>query len=434
MCRGPISHAQLRTLTDSFLLWTDAALPSHRVQQDASTSCRVLTRDVGVCGGPPVHEPAPKEVAVPVTVRAETRDSCVGGGPEPARTRRSPPRRTVGVLTELNNVAKGEQGRRFISLESILSGRGGCRTVGTITCADINGMNENKPPAKDSALVLDRLQIHERESIVERQKLTGPPAGIDRGSQTRAPSQVSSSTATDPPPRTKNSYSATDPRPLMRNFGTITASTPTPLKRDAGLTTEMTLDELRSADELRMQVEELHLQLDEMRELHRSSRCSSETRDTFTQIKEYDLGVNYTRGAFAFHKSFSQGVQTESERPQARSVAAQAQVAPSVEMRTFAAQVRPATASVALQCQCATESRGAQVRPDSRDVCVVAEYRRHTRSVATATDPAPSSTTSGQVGRGAPRRHDAGTCTTTPSVVSRAVCTDKPRDILKKVR
>ncbi|KAF0290249.1 KN motif and ankyrin repeat domain-containing protein 1 [Amphibalanus amphitrite] len=293
----------------------DPSSPGRRVLQDATTSCRVLTRDIGV-------------------------DGC------PERLDATP--RSVHVLTDLN-AGQENQGRRKISLGSILSGHGGNRTIGVNTRRSeltVGGTHVETVAGDDSV-----------QEILERERRR--PPGVERGSQTRAAAAVSAETSTDRPPTT----------------------------RDAGASTELGLDELRQMCDLRDQ-------LDELRELQRSTRASSsETRDTFTQIKEYELGVNYVRGAFSFVKSVNCSSQTEPPPLPAPLRSAGAQTEPEPEpwrpsTRAFAAQVHPAMTSVGVQCL-EEDSRGVEARPERRDVAVTAEYRRLTRSVATATDAAP---------------------------------------------
>ncbi|XP_037089663.1 uncharacterized protein LOC119110021 [Pollicipes pollicipes] len=109
---GPERESRLTLRSRSLSPAPDAVLRGRRVQQDASTSCRVLTRDVGVSGGPPSRGATPPQESS--AARVITRD------------------RSVGVLTELN-AGQAEPGRRRISLEAILSGRGGSRSVGVAT-------------------------------------------------------------------------------------------------------------------------------------------------------------------------------------------------------------------------------------------------------------------------------------------------------------
>ena len=363
------------------------------------------TRDVGIGYGLAVRDPTPP----PAPVRVPTRDICVGGGPPSPPPPPPPPRpvlRSVSVLTDLN-AGQESQGRRKFSLGSILSGRGGSRSVGVNTRhaeLSIGGTHAEAVTGDGTA--------REVSLEVERQRRRLP--AVERGSQTSVAAGVGVGTATDRPPVT----------------------------RDAGSATDLSLDELRQMCDLRDQ-------LDELRELQRATRASSsETRDTFTQIKEYELGVNYVRGAFAFVKSVNCGAQTDPPPAPAPLRSAGAQTEPESERepqrpatRTFAAQVHPLTANFSVQCRAETDSRGVEARPDRRDVSVTAEYRRHTRSVGTATDAVRAApvTPAAAPAAAAPRqppvyRRDAGTSTVAPLVMSRAVLTDRPRELLKKVR
>ncbi|XP_043227480.1 KN motif and ankyrin repeat domain-containing protein 3-like [Amphibalanus amphitrite] len=343
-----------------------------------------ITRDMGVGLGMAVRDPTPP----PAPVRVPTRDACVGGGPPTPPPRPAPAQRSVYVLTDLN-AGQENRGRRKFSLGSILSGHGGNRTVGVNTRRSeltVGGTHVETVAGDDSV-----------QEILERERRR--PPGVERGSQTRAAAAVSAETSTDRPPAT----------------------------RDVGASTELGFDELRQMCDLRDQ-------LDELRELQRSTRASSsETRDTFTQIKEYELGVNYVRGAFSFVKSVNCSSQTEPP-PQPtplRSSGAQTDREPEPwrpSTRAFAAQVHPAMTSVGVQCL-EEDSRGVEARPERRDVAVTAEFRRFTRSVATATDAAPAVT------RPSPaHRRDAATATVAPLVMSRAVLTDRLKEPLKKVK
>ena len=307
----------------------------------------------------------------------------------------APVLRSVSVLTDLNSDQES-QGRRKFSLGSILNGRGGNRTVGVNTRhmeLSVGGTHVEAVVGDDSALVPET----QRHSL-----------GVERGSQTRAVAD----TGGDIP------ETLTERRPMTH---------------DAASTTDLSLDDLRHMCDLRDQ-------LDELRELQRTMRASSsETRDTFTQIKEYELGVNYVRGAFAFVKSINCGAQTDPIPSPAPLRSSMTQTDPELKperpaTRAFAAQVHPALASAGVQCRTETDSRGVEARPNQRDVSVTAEHRRHSRSVGVGTDAVKTSPVT-QAGVRSPKayRRDAGTTTVTPLMTSRAVSTDRPKELLKKV-